>query len=94
MPDILKQNDNKQQASPQNGADKSANSKYFMSMQMTPNPLIKNSFASPVKDSTPEMIDNIQAYQDSSAIKQSAANKQFATMSSKKKHIRGARDSS
>ena len=24
--------------------------KYFMSMQMTPNPLIKNSFASPVKE--------------------------------------------
>ena len=29
---------------------KATSGKYFMSMQMTPNPLIKNSFASPVKD--------------------------------------------
>ena len=28
----------------------SSGGKYFMSMQMTPNPLIKNSFASPVKE--------------------------------------------
>ena len=48
MPTISKQNDFSSQASPR-ATDKSSN-KYFMSMQMTPNPLIKNSFASPVKE--------------------------------------------
>ena len=36
--------------SPEVSPKASSGGKYFMSMQMTPNPLIKNSFASPVKD--------------------------------------------
>ena len=42
--------------------------KYFLSMQMTPNPLIKNSFASPVKEQANKSGNgDLQAYVEPSA---------------------------
>ena len=93
MPDIVTGHDNSPQISPRH-TEKSASSKHFMSMQMTPNPLIKNSFASPVKEGNKDQGGDLQVYQESSAVKQSALNKQFATMSSSKKPLRGQRDTS
>ena len=63
MPNIINKpsNENISQNSPRN-TEKSANSKYFLSMQMTPNPLIKNSFASPVKEGTADKYGDIKAY--------------------------------
>ena len=67
-------------------------------MQMTPNPLIKNSFASPVKgEASDKVVGDLPAYQETAASgmkRQGAGRGQFATMSSNKKPLRGARDAS
>ena len=62
-------------------------------MQMTPNPLIKNSFASPVKESQAnangDKPSEFQAYADPIR-----SLKHFSTMSSNKKPMRGQRETS
>ena len=62
-------------------------------MQMTPNPLIKNSFASPVKeaDTSAEKGSDLQPYYDQSA---KSGPRQFCTLSSNKKTLRMVRDTS
>jgi len=57
-------------------------------MQMTPNPLIKNSFASPVKEpANADRTSELQAYMDGSC-----SRKHAGCVSSSKKALRGQRD--
>ena len=85
------------------------NGKYFMSMQMTPNPLIKNSYASPVKETQNEDITtspnpkgsnkntyDLAVYKDAPQVfTKSTSKHQYATLSSTKKPKRSAmRDNS
>ena len=88
-------------SSPQVSPKASTGGKYFMSMQMTPNPLIKNSFASPVKEQALDRSANaiagggncdLQAYHEPSAASK-VSKQQYATLSSNKKVLR-ARDTS
>ena len=87
-------------SSPQVSPRASTGGKYFMSMQMTPNPLIKNSFASPVKEQALDRSANaiaggncdLQAYHEPSAASK-VSKQQYATLSSNKKVLR-ARDAS
>ena len=65
-----------------------------MSMQMTPNPLIKNSYASPVKgDTTVKAVDTTPVEKDRSLMiyNEPRSVRGFATLSSaKKQRVRGA----